>query len=211
MSTTAPARPGRPPQLGKPPLAQQPLRQPIKPPLLQTAQTAPPMAKPPATKQPAKQPVAVKPKGPAQPPPAFKAWQMSNAELQAILDDPGKVSAVNYNLVLYEIDLRTKTQATEHVDTYDWYIDRWVWSVNPGTRKATFRLAFPSGLVIRDMQLIELADGRRFIDFPSLQFKSRDGVPQYKTIIELVDEAAEEDFQAAVMPIVEAFIARLAK
>jgi hypothetical protein len=103
MSTTATARPGRPPYLGKPP--QQSLRQPTKPPLLRTAQAPPPVAnKLPATKQqPAKRPVIAKPKGPAQTPPTFRAWSLSNAELQAICDDPSKVSVDNYNLVLHEI------------------------------------------------------------------------------------------------------------
>jgi hypothetical protein len=93
--------------------------------------------------------------------------------------------------------LRTRTQAEAHIDTYHFYIDQWVWNVNPGMRKATFRLAFPSGLAIRGMQLIELPDGRRFVDFPARRdLKSQDGVPQYQTMIELVDQAAEEDFQA---------------
>jgi hypothetical protein len=65
-----------------------------------------------------------------------------------------------------------------------------------------FDLQMPSGLIVRGAMLFEKS-GKRWVSFPSEKFVKRDGTVVYTTIIEFVDRATSDRFQAAVTPLAE--------
>ncbi|MGO9428339.1 hypothetical protein [Rhodoblastus sp.] len=75
-------------------------------------------------------------------------------------------------------------------------------SIRKNSLIGSFDLQMPSGLIVRGAMLFE-KNGKHWIGFPSKEFVKRDGTKSYSPILEFVDRATSDKFQAAVLPLAE--------
>jgi hypothetical protein len=72
--------------------------------------------------------------------------------------------------------------------------------INKNSLVGRFDLEMPSGMIIRDMLLLE-SNGRRWCNFPSEKFEKPDGTTGWKSLIAFTDRKTADRFQAQVVPL----------
>jgi hypothetical protein len=74
-----------------------------------------------------------------------------------------------------------------------------------GGLRGFLTLTLPSGLVIRNCQLLE-AGGYRWVGLPARRFLMADGKVHYEPIIEFATRKAHRNFERIALPAVEAYL-----
>jgi hypothetical protein len=72
--------------------------------------------------------------------------------------------------------------------------------INKNSLIGRFDLEMPSGMVIRDMLLLE-SGGRRWCNFPSEKYEKSDGTTGWKPFIAFADRKTADRFQSQVVPL----------
>jgi hypothetical protein len=72
--------------------------------------------------------------------------------------------------------------------------------INKNSLIGRFDLEMPSGMVIRDMLLLE-SGGRRWCNFPSEKYEKSDGSTGWKPFISFTDRKTADRFQAQIVPL----------
>jgi DNA-binding cell septation regulator SpoVG len=75
--------------------------------------------------------------------------------------------------------------------------------LNRGALIARFDLSLPSGMVIKQVTLLDGANGR-WLGMPSREWTNQAGEKKYIQLVEFTDAAARKRFTDLVMPLVEA-------
>ncbi len=74
-----------------------------------------------------------------------------------------------------------------------------------GSLRGFLTLTLPSGLIIRNCQLLE-AGGKRWVGLPSRRYLMADGRVHYEPIIEFATRNAHRNFERAALDVVEAYL-----
>jgi hypothetical protein len=72
--------------------------------------------------------------------------------------------------------------------------------INKNSLIGRFDLQLPSGMVIRDMLLLE-SNGRRWCNFPAEKYEKPDGTAGWKPLIAFADRETADKFQSQVTPL----------